>query len=109
MTAGTVETPRANPDVPPPRSVPGTLRRHRLLVVVALLALLVLAALASLAVGAKPIPIDVVWDAIFSPTGTEDDIVVRSLRLPRTILGIAVGVALGIAGALMQGHTRNPL
>ncbi|MGH3615617.1 MAG: FecCD family ABC transporter permease, partial [Pseudonocardia sp.] len=42
-------------------------------------------------------------------TGTEDDIVVRSLRLPRTILGIAVGVALGIAGALMQGHTRNPL
>jgi iron complex transport system permease protein len=88
---------------------PGGLRRRRLLVVVGLLALLALAALASLAVGAKPIPIDVVWDAIWSPTGTEDDIVVRSLRAPRTVLGVGVGIALGLAGALMQGHTRNPL
>ncbi|MGH3565637.1 MAG: FecCD family ABC transporter permease [Pseudonocardia sp.] len=109
MTAGPVEAARAHPDVPPPRTAFGALRHRRLLVVVALLALLVLAALASLAVGAKPIPIDVVWDAIFSPTGTEDDIVVRSLRMPRTILGIIVGLALGVAGALMQGHTRNPL
>jgi len=41
--------------------------------------------------------------------GDEDDIIVRSLRIPRTLLGILVGVALGVAGALMQGHTRNPL
>ncbi len=88
---------------------PGTLRRRRLLVVTGLLVLLALVALASLAVGAKPIPISVVWDAIWSPTGTEDDIVVRSLRAPRTLLGIGVGIALGMAGALMQGHTRNPL
>ena len=33
----------------------------------------------------------------------------HALRVPRTVLAIAVGVALGIAGALMQGHTRNPL
>jgi len=79
------------------------------LLVLVLLGLLVLAALASLAIGAKPIPIDLVWNAIWSPTGTEDDIVVRSLRAPRTILGVGVGIALGMAGALMQGHTRNPL
>ena len=30
-------------------------------------------------------------------------------RLPRTLLGLAVGVALGAAGALMQALTRNPL
>ncbi len=88
---------------------PGTLRRRRLLVVAGLVALLALVALASLAVGAKQIPIGAVWDAIWSPTGTEDDIVVRSLRAPRTVLGIGVGIALGLAGALMQGHTRNPL
>jgi iron complex transport system permease protein len=35
--------------------------------------------------------------------------VVRELRVPRTILGIAVGAALGLAGALMQALTRNPL
>ncbi|MGH3885713.1 MAG: FecCD family ABC transporter permease [Pseudonocardiaceae bacterium] len=85
------------------------MRRRRLLVVAGLLALLAVVALASLAVGAKPIPIDLAWNAIWSPTGTEDDIVVRALRAPRTILGIGVGIALGLAGALMQGHTRNPL
>ena len=74
-----------------------------------LVALLVLTTLASLAVGAKPIPLAAVWDAIWSPTGAEDDIVVRSLRVPRTVLGLVVGIALGVAGALMQGHTRNPL
>ncbi len=103
---------RPPPQSPPPASVstnPGTLRRRRLLVVTGLLALLALVALASLAVGAKPIPIAQVWDAIWSPTGTENDIVVRSLRVPRTALGIGVGIALGLAGTLMQGHTRNPL
>ena len=34
---------------------------------------------------------------------------VEGLRLPRTALAVAVGAALGLAGALMQGHTRNPL
>ncbi|MGH3913199.1 MAG: FecCD family ABC transporter permease [Pseudonocardiaceae bacterium] len=80
-----------------------------MLVVVGLLVLLVLVVLASLAVGAKAIPLGAVWDAIWSPTGTENDIIVRSLRAPRTMLGIGVGIALGMAGALMQGHTRNPL
>jgi iron complex transport system permease protein len=34
---------------------------------------------------------------------------IEGLRLPRTALAVAVGIALGVAGALMQGHTRNPL
>ena len=77
--------------------------------VVGLVGLLLAVGLASLAIGAKAIPIAAVWDALWSPTGTPDDIIVRTLRIPRTTLGILVGVALGIAGALMQGHTRNPL
>ena len=95
--------------LPAPARQGRTVRRRRLTVVLVLLGLLVLAVLASLAVGAKPIPPAVVWDALWTPTGTEDHIVVRELRLPRTILGIAVGGALGLAGALMQAHTRNPL
>ncbi|MFC5995928.1 FecCD family ABC transporter permease [Pseudonocardia hispaniensis] len=97
------------PGTPAGRRGPGAPRRRRRFVVAALLVLLAAAALASLAVGAKPIPLPAVWDAIVLPTGTEDDIVVRSLRMPRTVLGIGVGIALGVAGALMQGHTRNPL
>ncbi len=92
-----------------PASSPARIRARRVGLVLGLLVLLVLAALASLAIGAKEIPPAQVWSAVFAPTGTEDDIVVRSLRAPRTLLGVAVGVALGMAGALMQGHTRNPL
>ncbi|WP_447005293.1 FecCD family ABC transporter permease [Saccharothrix isguenensis] len=82
------------------------LRTTRLLLLVGLL---VLVALASVAIGAKPIPLGDVWHALTSPAGLENDLVVRELRVPRTLLGIAVGIALGVGGALMQGHTRNPL
>ncbi|MEJ3654150.1 iron chelate uptake ABC transporter family permease subunit [Actinomycetes bacterium KLBMP 9759] len=85
------------------------LRAKRLGGLFFLVAVLVVCCLASIAVGAKPIPLGNVWDALFFPTGAEDDIVVRSLRIPRTWLGLMVGAALGLAGALIQGHTRNPL
>lgn len=73
------------------------------------LGVLVLAALLSLAVGAKPIPLAVVWDALWNFDGSYDHKVILALRGPRTILGIAVGAALGLAGALMQALVRNPL
>ncbi|WP_329085193.1 FecCD family ABC transporter permease [Streptosporangium sp. NBC_01469] len=83
--------------------------RRRLFVLAGLLAALVVTVVLSLAVGAKPVPPADVWHALTGPTGTENDIVVRSLRIPRTAIGVMAGIALGVAGALMQGHTRNPL
>lgn len=71
--------------------------------------LLALVVAASVAVGAKDIPPDHVWHGLFHYAGTDDDVVVRRLRLPRTILGLLVGAALGVAGAAMQALTRNPL
>ncbi|MEU9594694.1 iron chelate uptake ABC transporter family permease subunit [Streptomyces sp. NPDC048193] len=71
--------------------------------------LLVAAAALSLAVGTKQIPLDQVWTALYSPSGTENDAIVRDLRLPRTLIGAAVGAALGLGGAVMQTLTRNPL
>ena len=64
----------------------------------------------SMAVGARSIPFATVIDALraFDPTNT-DHLVVHDLRLPRTLVGIAVGLALSVAGALMQAVTRNPL
>ncbi|SDP28484.1 iron complex transport system permease protein [Streptomyces sp. cf386] len=73
------------------------------------LILLVAAAALSLAVGTQRIPLDQVWSALVAPTGTENDAIVRDLRLPRTLIGAAVGSALGLGGAVMQTLTRNPL
>ncbi len=77
-----------------------------LLVVLAALAAVVLL---SIAVGSKDIGISTVWDALFHPSGSNDDYVVRTLRVPRTAIGLAVGLALGVSGALIQALTRNPL
>lgn len=65
--------------------------------------------LLSIALGSKPLGLAEVWHGLWSPTGTEADVIVRSLRLPRTALAVVAGCALGVAGALMQGHTRNPI
>jgi iron complex transport system permease protein len=51
-----------------------------------------------------------VFDALFHYNPALDDhIIVRSLRIPRTITGLLVGAALGLAGTVMQGVARNPL
>jgi iron complex transport system permease protein len=72
--------------------------------------LLVLVALLSVAVGAKSIPLGTVLDALFDHNPTDNDqLIVRSLRVPRTFVGLLVGAALGAGGTLMQGLTRNPL
>jgi iron complex transport system permease protein len=63
----------------------------------------------SLAFGSKSIPFASVWQALVDSDGSNDHLIVRDLRLPRTLLGLGVGAALGLAGAVMQGVTRNPL
>jgi len=70
---------------------------------------LVAVALCSLAIGTKAIPLSVVIDSLLHPTDTQDSLIVTDLRVPRTILGVLVGASLGLAGALMQALTRNPL
>lgn len=73
------------------------------------LAALAVCVLLSVTVGAKPIPAADVWAALTAYNGGYDHDVIRTLRLPRTIIGVFVGAALGMAGALMQALTRNPL
>jgi iron complex transport system permease protein len=70
---------------------------------------LVAVVLLSIGVGAKGIPLGDVVDGLLSDDGSESAAIVRELRVPRTLVGIAVGVALGVAGVLMQALTRNPL
>ena len=85
-------------------------RRGRLLGLLLLLVLVVVAATLSIAVGSRGLGLGAVWQALTDPgLPTEETVIVRELRVPRTALGLMVGLSLGIAGALAQGHTRNPL
>ncbi|WP_051095091.1 FecCD family ABC transporter permease [Streptomyces sp. LaPpAH-108] len=95
------ETPRLS--ATPPRRSP------RLTGLVTGVVLLVATCALSLAVGAEHIPLGDVWSGLFSPSGSRYDNIVRELRLPRTLIGIAVGAALGLAGGVMQVLSRNPL
>jgi iron complex transport system permease protein len=64
----------------------------------------------SVAVGSKPIAIGAVLDAVFSyDSQLEDHVIVHDLRIPRTVVGLLVGVGLGLGGAVIQGIVRNPL
>ncbi len=64
----------------------------------------------SITIGARDIAPDTIWAALvdFDPENAEH-LLVRQLRIPRALLAVVVGVALGIAGAMMQSLTRNPL
>lgn len=86
-------------------------RTRRLVLVVALLmAALVVLLVAGLAIGSRLIPTGTVMDALtnFDP-GSDDQLVIRFSRLPRTLIGVLAGAALGLAGVLTQSLTRNAL
>ncbi len=91
---------------PPPGR---TARSHAVLGLVVLLAAVAGSLLLSLSVGSRALDVGTVWRVLFAPDGSDAAVIVHDLRLPRTVLGLLVGMALGAAGALMQGHTRNPL
>jgi iron complex transport system permease protein len=72
-------------------------------------AVLVVSVPVGLRFGAAHITFADIYHAVFHYNGRYTDVVVRQLREPEVFAGIEVGAALGVAGALMQGLTRNPL
>ncbi|NUV79199.1 iron ABC transporter permease [Streptomyces sp. KAI-26] len=75
---------------------------------------LALAAALSLAVGARALSPAEVWHGLFAAADpdqrlTEIRLIVQTVRVPRTVLAVVAGIALGVGGALIQGYTRNPI
>ncbi|MEP9382734.1 iron ABC transporter permease [Nocardioides sp. KR10-350] len=85
------------------------LRGRRVALLLIGLVVLAAAVVLSLSVGSNHITLGRVWRLLLDPDGSSDATVLRELRLPRTVVAVAVGAALGLAGALMQSLTRNPL
>ena len=65
--------------------------------------------LLSLLAGRVWLPIGDVWHGLWSQNINLASTIVTQLRLPRAVLALEVGAALGISGAALQGVTRNPL
>jgi iron complex transport system permease protein len=101
-------------------------RCRRSVLVVAVLAVLLALCIASLAIGSRPVPpttvLRVLADAASHPgaggsgeragalgLSVQDYAAVSDLRLPRTVIAVLAGAALGLAGGLIQSLTRNPM
>ncbi|MFI6386821.1 FecCD family ABC transporter permease [Nonomuraea sp. NPDC050547] len=85
--------------------------RQRSLLITGTVVVLLGLVLLSLAVGSRAIPLADVARALTDPASVDPETaaIVRGTRLTRTFVAILAGAALGLAGAVMQGLTRNPL
>ena len=87
-------------------------RTHiRIVIIGALFFLLVLLTGVAATLGSYPIGVSEVYETILAGPGGGSDVstIVWDYRLPRILMGILAGAALGLAGAVMQGILRNPL
>ncbi len=85
-------------------------RSPRVLILVGALVLVLAGVVLSLALGVREVAIGESWRALTDPVaGNVDHAVIRGQRVPRTVIALLAGAALGLAGVLAQGITRNPL
>jgi iron complex transport system permease protein len=84
-------------------------RRHAWRATVGLLLVLVAVLAVGLSAGEYPVPLADVLPAVFGAGDTGDVFIVQELRLPRALVGVLVGAALGLSGAMFQAVVRNPL
>ncbi len=103
----TVQTPTPSAATTPATRYPTT--RSRLLGLLLAAVLLVLTCVASLAIGTQNVDLATVWHAVTDYRDIGDQWIVHELRIPRTVLALVVGLALGLSGTLIQSVGRNPL
>lgn len=85
------------------------LRRRSVIVGAVLIALLAVCIAASLSIGGYSVPLPRMLSALVGQASPADELIVTRLRLPRVLTAALVGASLGIAGAIFQSVTRNPL
>ncbi|WP_456696850.1 FecCD family ABC transporter permease [Aeromicrobium sp. P5_D10] len=84
-------------------------RRTRTFGLLIAVGVLALTAIASIMIGARGLSVGTVLGALGGSDGSTEHLIIWELRIPRTVVGLVVGPALGLSGALIQAFTRNPL
>ncbi len=98
-----------SPNKTPLNTTTSTTSNKRYAWLLASILLLFVIMVASLCIGAKPLSIDQLWNVLIGKEHGIAEIIIFEGRLPRTLNGLFVGMALGTSGALIQAITRNPL
>ena len=83
--------------------------RKVLIWTVLLIFLILFLSLLSLSQGPTFLPLETIISSLYSEANTSTNIIIQEIRLPRTLLSIMIGAALGLSGAALQGYLRNPL
>ena len=83
--------------------------RKVLIWTVLLIFLILFLSLLSLSQGPTFLPLETIVSSLYSEANTSTNIIIQEIRLPRTLLSIMIGAALGLSGAALQGYLRNPL
>ncbi|WP_157016197.1 FecCD family ABC transporter permease [Mesorhizobium xinjiangense] len=111
-----VDTVVSAPQAAEDRMVAGDRSGRARLAFAVLMVLLAVTAAASLGYGAADASAWRVLAGLFAPGGENgglqalrQNIIIYEIRLPRVVLGILIGAALAVSGAVMQGLFRNPL
>ncbi|MFC3996569.1 iron chelate uptake ABC transporter family permease subunit [Nocardiopsis sediminis] len=102
-------TPRPSGPAPAPAAVPGGRERLRPAVLFPAAALLLLAVCTAALCLGKPVLAPAAITAAIADPGSLDAVILWEIRLPRMLLGLLAGAALGCAGLLLQEALRNPL
>lgn len=78
-------------------------------VLIICLCLLIVCFALNIMLGVADISVNKIYQALFSFDGSTEHLIIRTVRLPRSLIALFVGAALAVSGTLMQGITRNPL
>jgi iron complex transport system permease protein len=78
-------------------------------VLLALVIILLVMCVVCISAGSSGLSVSQILKALFGRGTTQSNIIVRNVRAPRTMAGIAVGIALAMTGCIMQNVLRNPL
>lgn len=83
--------------------------KMKLNIIIVSLIILFIGIVISLFMGSINLNLETVIKSIFIADGSKENLVIRTIRLPRVIMAMIIGANLAVAGTLMQGITRNPL